>query len=81
MNKEDLKDLPREELENIFIDLINDMEKEALICNIKYDETDDIEFHAMYAALLVRVNRIKIKLLAFNNKIKEEHTVRIKSNL
>lgn len=63
MKVEDLQFLTRDELNEIFVDLINQMESKG---NQYYDEykkdEDRLEFYCMSAALLTRVNYIKGKV-------------------
>jgi hypothetical protein len=63
MKKEDLKDFTREELEEMFINLINDMENNGNRYMDEYKKDNDrLEMYTYSAGLLTRVNFIKAKV-------------------
>jgi hypothetical protein len=69
MIKEDLKNFTKDELEDIFIDLINDMETNGNRYMDEYKKDNDrLEFYTYGGALLTRVNFIKWKVLLKNSK-------------
>lgn len=59
MEKIDLHLFTRDELENVFVTLVNGMEKRGNECFEEYEKSDDIEFHCMGAVLLTRTNQIQ----------------------
>jgi len=68
MVKEDLKNFTKDELEDIFVDLINDMETNGNRYMDDYKKDNDrLEFYTYGAGLLTRVNFIKAKVLLKNS--------------
>lgn len=63
MKKEELSNLTRVELEEMFTDLINAMESDGERYMTAYKkDTERVELHAYAAALLTKVNYIKAKI-------------------
>lgn len=68
LQKEDLEIYTKDELVEMFVDLINEMEKTGYEYWNKFDKNkDDIELFTYCGALLTRVNRIKAIVKCKNN--------------
>lgn len=69
LQKEDFKNYTKDELVEMFVDLINEMEKTGYEYWNKFDQNkNDIEFFTYGGALLTRVNRIKAIVKCKNNE-------------
>ena len=74
MKKEDLKNYTKNELDDMFVNLINEMEKEGYryryIDEWKKDD-DRLEWYTYGGALLTRVNRIKAMISVKNSNMSD----------
>ena len=69
MKIEDLKNFTREELEEMFVNLINDMETNGNRYMDEYKKDNDrLEMYSYGGGLLTRVNFIKAKVSFKNSK-------------
>lgn len=59
LQKEDFKKYTKDELVEMFVDLINEMEKTGYESKSDFDKREMGASYGYYAALITRVNRIK----------------------
>ena len=70
MNSVELKNFTRKELEEMFVNLINDMESSGNRYMSEYKKDNDkLEMYSYAAALLTRVNFINVLLKVKNRSI------------
>jgi hypothetical protein len=66
MNKEELEDFTKKEVIDILVDLVNKMDLDGNACLKKWEDCGsligDIEIYAYGAALVTKVNYVKIKV-------------------
>ena len=68
MVKEDLKNFTRDELDDIFVNLINDMENTGYKYMEEWKKDNDrLEYFTYSAAILTRVNQVKAIIYLKNN--------------
>lgn len=69
MKKEDLKDFSREEIIEIFVQLINHMENQGIRYMSEYEKDNEkLEMYTCASGLLTNVNRIRNILMVKKNK-------------